>query len=269
MHLRTLAAATALGLVASLAPTVAAEAAAKPTYRVSISTSATKADVGRTIKVSGKVAGPNAAKKRLAVQVRAGKGAWKTVAKVRTTKSRRYAAKVKVTTAGSQSIRVLAPKSKRAHAGKSTTRSFTGWRWLDLTQQEFATTGPRPTTGRVTVAGTVYPKAWTVISRTALYFDGAQSCDTFKSAAALLPGTTDPGLLLSATAPTLAPDDGSQVTQGSLQLQPGAAPRSFRMNLAGQRMFAFLNAGSDPVAIVAPLAHCSVNSLTAPAVPSL
>lgn len=267
MRARTLAAATAVGLIASLAPTVAADAAAKPTYKVSISTSATKADVGQTIKVSGKVSGPQAAKKRLAVQVRVGKGAWRTVRKVRTTKNRRYSTKVTVTTAGSQTIRVVAPGSKRARAGTSSTRGFVGWRWLDLTKQGFTVGGAKPTTGPVTVAGRAYPKAWTVPVETALYLDGARSCDMFKSTAALLPGVTEPGQILFATAPTLAPDANVEVTQGELGLQPGAAPRSFRINLTGQRFFAFVNFSNGPVAVISPQAHCTINSLTGPVLP--
>lgn len=152
MHLRVLGTAVAATLIVTLAPT-AAHAAKKPTYKVTISTSATVADVGQTITVKGKVTGPKAAKKRILVQQRVGTSAWKTVRKVRTTAKRRYATTIKVRTAGAQQLRVVAPKNKKARKGTSKVRAFTGWRWIDAT-----VTGALDdlTKGSVTIRGKAY-----------------------------------------------------------------------------------------------------------------
>jgi len=261
MRVRTLAVATAVGLVASLAPTVAAEAAAKPTYKVSISTSATKADVGQTIKVSGKVAGPLAAKKRLAVQVKVGKGAWKTVAKVRTTKTRRYAAKVKVRTAGAQSIRVLAPTSKRAKAGASRTRAFTGWRWLDLTTQPTQLAG-ESVVGPVTIAGRKYAKAIT-FTNAGRYYNVEGVCDTVRLGAGVKDGLETESSFVTLTT------TGSAFSDTRTPVSPGAPAKTVRRVISGAELFAMGSGDSGPVTAVDPVVHCKVNRLAEAELPPL
>jgi len=257
MRLRTLAAATALGLVASLAPTVAAEAASKPLFKVSITASATKADVGRTIKVSGKVSGPAAAKKRLAVQVKVGKGAWRTVTKVRTTKSRKYAANVTVSTAGQQYVRVVAPKSKKARQGVSKSRGFVGWRWLDLTTQRRDAAGSA-VVGPVTIAGKKYAKAIT-LTNVRLTFNVNTVCDTFTAGAGIKDGIVE-GSALTTFVSTPAWGDGFFT-----ELAPNTAAKSVRHALAGIYTLGMIVEGGTAT-VVDPRVHCSVNALPAPVV---
>lgn len=257
MRLRSLAVATAVGLVASLAPTVAAEAAKKPVHQVSIKIGKTKADVGQVITVAGQVKGPKAKKKRLVVQRKVGNGAWRAVKKVRTNKKGRYATKVRVNLAGQQYLRVVAPKSKKARMGVSSRRGYVGWRWLDLTTQRSLTEGDDAAKGSATIAGTTYSKAIT-FQNTGTYFNTAAVCDTFKSTAGVVDGSTDTGgaLALAFTSDQLD----SEPRQTYVELRAGEAPKPFRASLRDIRLFAF---GSDSgrIAVVAPQAHCTVNAL--------
>ena len=181
-----------------------------------------------------------------------GRGAWKTVARARTPTTRRYAAKVKVRTAGAQSIRVLAPKSKRAKAGASRTRAFTGWRWLDLTKQETRNEGP-VTVGPVTIAGKRHATAMT-FSNSGTYFNINGACDTFKSGVGVKDGLDENASLLTIVAtPAMGDDRETPVTAG-------APVKTVRQSVSGMTMFA-MGAGSGTVSTVDPLVHCTVNRL--------
>lgn len=259
MRLRAVAIATTAGLLLALAPTVSAEAAKKPAYRVTIKTDKTRADVGQTIKVTGQVKGPKATKKRLVVQRKVGTGAWRVVTKVRTNKKGRYATKVKVTTAGQQYLRVVAPKSKKARLGVSSRRGYVGWRWLDLTTQPSWVEGAVAVKGPATIAGTTYPKAIT-FQNTGAYFSTVGSCDAFKSTAGVVDGGTDSGAALALTFTTAQPD--SEPRETVVALTAGQAPQSFRAALSGINLLAF-GAGDGRIAVIAPQAHCTVNALPA------
>ncbi|MBC9227606.1 hypothetical protein GL325_14855 [Aeromicrobium sp. 636] len=261
MRPRSIAVAAAVGLIVSLAPTASAEAAKKPTYKVSIKLSTTKADVGQTVKVSGKVRGPKAAKKRLAVQVKVGAGKWRTVKKVRTTKKRGYATRIKVSTAGAHAVRVVAPKSKRARAGKSTARRYVGWRWLDLTQQPIDAEANAVTTGPATVAGRTYPKAWLVWQYVSLFIAPAGSCDTFRSTVGVLDESEGDATLLTVKSPYDVLDDDPKPAESHFQVKAKTAPRAFNASLTGQRLFGFMHGYTQRIAVIAPQAHCSVNAL--------
>lgn len=255
MHLRSLVTATAVALTVSVAPTMAAEAASKPTYKVSISTSKAKADVGQTIKVSGKVTGPKAAKKLLTVQVKAGSGTWKNVKKVRTTAKRGYATNVKVSTAGKQSVRVVAPKSKKAKQGVSKARGFVGWRWLDLTVQRKTTEGSVKI-GAAKIAGTSYAKAITIADGR-IVFTINDSCDTFKGAAGVKDGV-DSDATLTTFVSTPGWGDGTPHT-----LTANASAKNIRYGVKDGHWFGMIAEGSA-VTVVNPTVHCSVNRLIAP-----
>ncbi|WP_313406709.1 hypothetical protein [Aeromicrobium sp.] len=257
MRLHTLAATTAIALVASLAPTVAADAAAKPVFKVSISTSKTKADVGQTIKVSGKVAGPKAAKKRLAVQVKVGNGRWKTVKKVRATKKRRYSTSVKVTTAGQQYVRVVAPKSTKARIGVSKSRGFVGWRWLDLTSQPKYTRGS-VTVAPATIAGTSYDKAITLTEGARVAFNVNGACDTYKSAAGIKDGIGE-----NATLTTFVSTPGwGNGYPAELTANAAATPQ--RQSLDGIYTLG-MDAEAGTATVASPTVHCTVNRLASAA----
>ena len=253
MRVRALTLATAAGLVLALAPATAAEAAKKPAYKVSISTSTANPTVGTTVKVTGKVTGPKAAKKRLLVQRKYGSGRWTTVAKVRTTKSRKYAVRVKVKVAGKHALRVVAPKSSKARAGTSRARGFTGWRWLDLTTQRHFEEGSNRV-GAVTIAGRSYPKAITFEG--GRYFKTNRACTTFRT---------------SVGVPDESNRDGQfsflRFDKADLSVEPvvterepaqGVAPAALRTSVAGAELIAF---GGGAVAAVAPQVLCRTNSL--------
>ncbi|WP_286930528.1 MULTISPECIES: hypothetical protein [Aeromicrobium] len=259
MRLRALALATATGLVLTLAPATAAEAARKPAYKVSISTSTANPTVGATVKVTGKVKGPKAAKKRLLVQRKVGAGRWTTVAKVRTTKSRKYAVRVKVRTAGKHSLRVVAPKSSKARAGSSRVRGFTGWRWIDLTTQRHADEGTN-SVGSVSIAGRTYPKA--IRFAGGRYFKTNGACSTFRTSVGV-PDTEsfDGGLSFLEFKKADLSDEPTLI---ELDVRQDAAPLPLRTSVAGSQVIAF---GGGSVAAVSPQVLCRTNSLPSFALP--
>lgn len=111
------------------------------TFTVSLTTNVTKADVGASVKLTGKVKGTGAGKAPLAVQRRYGSGAWSTIAKATTTSTGAYATSVKVTTAGAQSLRVVARKKGATAQGISPARALTGWAWLKLYDESYFSEG--------------------------------------------------------------------------------------------------------------------------------
>jgi len=266
MRLRTLAAATAVALVASVAPTVAADAAAKkPAYKVSVSISKSAADVGTSIKLTGTVKGAKAAKKRLLVQRKVGSGKWTTVRKVTTTKTRRYSASVKISTAGAHQFRVVAPKSKKVRQGVSSVRRLTGWRWLDATKQRFQDVNAVGSTGPVKIAGKTYPTAWRLPTSTARYLNPAGSCDAFTASVGVIDGNESGGSFAAAHWADWQLSNGFKEYGWPLAL--GAAPQPVRIDLRRVAAFAVGNFDSASVGVVSPRLHCSVNSLPQPTVP--
>lgn len=261
MRLRTLAAATAVGLVASLAPTVAAEAVSKPAFTVSITTSATKVDLGQALKVSGSVSGPSAARKVVRVQLKVGSGSWKTVRSVRTSSARRYAASIKVTSVGQQSVRVVAPASKKARTGTSKTRGLSGWRWLDLTSRAKGS-GDSVQVGPATIAGTTYAKAVTISGRRVTFPVNAK-CDVFTAAFGVRDGVMN-GTTLAAFISTSSWGDGMPIT-----VSPDAAAKSHRMLLRGASTLGVDVDRGASATMVNPRVHCMLNAAPAMAVRAL
>ncbi|MBA4607666.1 hypothetical protein H1W00_04175 [Aeromicrobium sp. Marseille-Q0843] len=260
MRVRVIAIAVATGLVLALAP-LAAQAAS--TYSVSLSINASRPTVGTKLKLSGTVSGPQAAGKQLLVQRKVGSGAWKTVAKVRTTARRTYAARVKVTTAGRQYVRVVAPRSSSAGAGTSPARRYTGFRWLDLTKQRHAT-GGEPVNGPVTIAGKRYRKAFT-FRDSGVYFNTGGKCTTLRGSV----GTPDnaAGRLVVLTAANADFDDEREY---HAHAAAGAAPKAVSYPVTGRKVVAFGDDNSRKrVSMVAPKLRCSVNALPRMVLPSL
>lgn len=256
MRVRALALAATTGLVLALAPT-AAQAAPKPTYKVSISTNTTAPTVGTTVKVTGKIAGPKAAKKKLLVQRKVGTGAWKTVAKVRTSTKRTYSARVRVLTAGQQYVRVVAPKSTKAKAGSSSRRGFVGWRWLDLTKQPNEKSGT-VVNGPVTIAGKTYPKALT-FAYSGIYFNTAGKCTTLRGSVGA--PDAEAGELLVISIPTTADEEAQEFRTAA---PAGAAPKAASYSVTKRPMIAFGHGDAEGrVSFVSPEVRCSVNALSA------
>lgn len=256
MRVRALAIAATTGLVLALAPT-AAQAAPKSTYKVGISINTTAPSVGTTVKVTGKVTGPKAAKKKLLVQRKVGSGAWKTVAKVRTSKKRTYSARVRVLTAGQQYVRVVAPKSTKAKAGSSSRRGFVGYRWLDLTTQPSEKSGT-VVNGPVTIAGKTYPKALT-FQYSGIYFNTAGKCTTLRGSVGA--PYAESGELLVISFPT---SDSEEPQEFRTAAAAGAAPRAATYTVTKRPMIAFGHGDADGrVSFVAPQVRCSVNALAA------
>lgn len=137
---------TFLGLVA-LAMSTALIALAPPAdaavrYGVTVAPSATRAEVGQTVVLKGRV-GPKARGEKVRVQRLAG-GHWTTVAKARLNRHSRYSAPVRVATPGSNLYRVVKPKSHRHPKGISGTVTVTGWHWRPLAslRTEYVTGSP-------------------------------------------------------------------------------------------------------------------------------
>lgn len=256
MRLRALTLATATGLVLAVAPTTA-HAAAKPTFKVTASANKTAADVGQSIKVTGKVAGPRAAKKVLLVQRKVGTSAWKTVAKVRTTTKRKYSASVKVTTAGKQHLRVVAPKSKKAKAGVSRTRAFTGWRWIDLTTAPSENAGDN-SRAEVRIAGKAYASKVMTFSGTGIYFNVGRVCSTFAASIGVPDETSDTAELLTFTQKKA--DFSDEAVPTTTAVAANTAPKAVRQSLTGVSLLG-IGAGNGVLTTIAPQARCSVNAL--------
>lgn len=153
--MRKLAAALCVAVCASLTLVPATEAAAakrKPPYGVTVTAPGT-AVVGTAVTVSGKVSGKGAGRSRVAVQVRYGSAAWRTVATPRTTGSGAYSVKVSLAHAGSVQLRTVKSASKFRRAGASRAVTLLASRWIDLTTAPSLYMGMGPAHHGVTIGG--------------------------------------------------------------------------------------------------------------------
>ncbi|RNL62294.1 hypothetical protein EFK50_10960 [Nocardioides marmoriginsengisoli] len=137
--------------------TAEAKTNAKKAYGVTATVSATTSEVGRTVKVAGKVVGKGAAGKKVDIQRKNGAGRWATVARAKVSKRNLYVARVKMTNGGKTSIRVIMPATRSARTGVSAVRNVTTYRWLSMVQQSAIVSGGmiHDTTGKI--KGTSYP----------------------------------------------------------------------------------------------------------------
>ncbi|MFI5429027.1 hypothetical protein [Aeromicrobium sp. UC242_57] len=106
-------------------------AQAKSKYSVTLAVSATKIELGASVKLTGKVS-PKAKGSSVKIQRQYVGGAWKTIATRKLTKAGTYAVSIKPTAGGPTKFRVLKSKSSKRNAGVSTVRSLDVWRWVDL-----------------------------------------------------------------------------------------------------------------------------------------
>ncbi|MCL3838333.1 hypothetical protein [Aeromicrobium duanguangcaii] len=263
MRTRALAIAVTTGLVLTLAPATA-HAAKKPTFKLSISTSRSVADVGQTIAISGKVSGPKAAKKRLLVQRKVGAGAWKTVRKITTTSKRRYATTVPVTTAGQQYLRVVAPKSKKARAGSSTARGFVGWRWLDAGASA-ATDGL--TRGSLRIDGKVHAPTYVPTQHNDdgyLFIDTGRSCDALVAGLAVEAPTANQAMVYVFQGRSITDDPESfsvKMVSGNSGVVETRWPIKRQSSLVAMMVDENTDNAAQSAGLIKPRVHCSVNAL--------
>lgn len=163
---------------------------------------------------------------------------------------------VKVTTAGQQYLRVVAPKSKKARIGVSKARGFVGWRWIDLTTQARESAGS-VSVAPVTIAGRKYAKAMT-LTDARIAFNVDNLCDTFKGGAGIKDGITEGGTLTSFVS---TPGWGNGYP---LELSPNAPVKTVRHSLVDIYTVGMIAEGGI-VSTVDPTVHCSVNTLPKPA----
>ena len=264
MRTRSLVTATAVALALAVAPTVSAEAAPKkPVFTVSASLSTSTADVGQTVRLSGKVSGPRAAKKRLAVQRKVGSGTWKTVARTSTTKSRRYSARVKVTTAGAQQFRVVAPGTKKARQGVSRSRALTGWRWIDPSANGVVQDLTRAT---LTIDGARH-STWVapINSSGALFAQIDGRCDALTAGLTVEGGNIDDRAIMQVA--QLGSWQTSDVIAEAAKMvlgRSGVVHTRWQIRPATRGIAIFVQtdvAGTARGGLVQPRLHCSVNAL--------
>lgn len=272
MRTRSLVTATAVALALAVAPTMSAEAAPKkPVFKVSASLSTSTADVGQTVRVSGKVSGPRAAKKRLAVQRRIGSGSWKTVARTSTTKSRRFSARVKVTTAGAQQFRVVAPATKKARQGVSASRALTGWRWIDPVAGAAVEDLTRAT---LTIDGARHA-AWTapINADGALYARVDGRCDALTAGLAVESGAIDNRAITQvAQFDSWQASDPIAAAAKLVTANSGVVQTRWPLSSATNAIAVFVSTdvtGTARGGLVQPRLHCSVNSLPKTQMPDL
>lgn len=102
---------------------VAQGATAAPGYRVNLTVSDTRPDVGETLRLSGKVT-PAAPGKRVRVQGKVAGTGWVTITKVRLSKASTYRTAFRLPAAGRLSIRIVKSRSRTVARGISRTRNI-------------------------------------------------------------------------------------------------------------------------------------------------
>lgn len=234
-----------------------APASAAGTYRVTLSSSRSVADVGQVAVLTGKVSGNGAGKKTIGIDVKVGDGAWKHLGTTRTRKTGAYTYRATVTSAGTMSYRVVVPRSKTVGKATSKTVSLQTWRWLDLYDQPYLTGGGVVGRGayETTTIGGAKPPAHTLAmgEGSYAYWNLAQECNKVLAQA----GLSDSDLGSSATVrfelsgdTTDVPVTGGQPLQGFASMATSSVG-GFRVSRPDDH-YAYL---------VLPRAHCKVNQL--------
>lgn len=252
--MRRLVLATLLAVASTLLVAPAAQAA---TYSVSIALSTAKADVGQVVKISGTVKGTKSSAKALSVQRKVGSGAWTRLGTVKTGSTGKYSYAHKVTTAGTQYFRVIAPTYGSVKQGVSASKTFTGWAWLWLAQQPHFS-GPARSfwDADATVAGTARPHS--VISldeaRVADWSVGRR-CDRGDFTLAVSDAATNLGWTEIAFDGPLG---------DSWYSYPGAGdPRKLGLKIEGAITLSFIQRSSESARLVGARVHCNVPRLPA------
>lgn len=249
-------------LVAALVAAVLTSApASAATYSVTIKLSAVKADVGKTVTISGSVSGSKAAKKSLLVQRKVGSGAWKKIGSVKTTSKKKYTYKHKVSTAGAQQFRVVAPKKGSTKQGVSPAKSFAGWRWLNLAEQPTFVYGAAAIDTNPTILGKkrphsieVYPNSFGA-THEGVSWTLSELCDKSDIKAALY------AVAGSNTSDLYSSTDGGgstiSVTATELKTSNVVSSASQYLQIENEGL-------AYTVVLVSPRIHCSVNRVPDP-----
>lgn len=132
---RLLAGLTAIAVAATVLMILSpAEAATR--YAVTAFVSTAKVDVGQSVTLRGKVT-PKARGQKVKVQRLVG-GSWTTITRATLNRRSKYAATIKVTSAGDNRYRVVKPRSAGHKKGVSPIVTVVGWRWRSLTSLPLA-----------------------------------------------------------------------------------------------------------------------------------
>jgi hypothetical protein len=112
-----------------------ANAAPKPAYKVTLTTSTTSSVAGRFITVAGKVTGPKATHKTVTIQRWYAGGPWINVAVATVMRNGKFSARVETPVGGNTSFRALKARSSARKAGVSPTRTTKVFQWLYLSNE--------------------------------------------------------------------------------------------------------------------------------------
>jgi hypothetical protein len=246
-----------IGILFVASGLVAAPASAAGTFKVTLSSSRSVADVGQVAVLTGKVSGKGAAKKTIEIDVKVGAGAWKRLGTTTTKKTGAYSYRATVGSAGTVSYRVVVPRSKTVAKGTSKTVSLQTWRWLDLYDQPYLTGGGVVSRGayEATTIDGVKPPAHTfgMGQNAYLYWNVAQKCDRILAQVGL--SDADQGQT-RAVRFALSGDTTDVNMTGGQALQGFAS-------LATSSVDGFVVSRPDDLYayLVLPRAHCKVNTL--------
>lgn len=242
------------GLVA--APAVPGSAAG--TFTVSLASSKTRADVGQTTTLTGKVGGKGAAGKTIALDVRVGgTGAWSRVATVRTTSTGTFRKTVRVSRAGALTYRAVAPKAGSLGTGVSKPAPLTGYRWLDLYDESYLAGGG--VVGRGLPDGTTFggkrpsSRSLSLGTDAYVYWNLSGTCDQVVAQA----GATDSD---TGSTRTVRFESGDGDTD--YDLVGGEGLKGYAdLGSAGDPSLFVRNVGVGYLYLVTPRAHCAADRL--------
>ncbi|MFL6155855.1 MAG: hypothetical protein ACJ72D_07190 [Marmoricola sp.] len=180
-----------LAVVAALVVgTTASAQAAKAAYKVTLRTSVSTSTADRFITVSGRVTGPKATGRNVAVQRRYAGGPWVTVATAKVSRRGTYAARVETPRGGTTSFRAIKGRSSVRSAGTSATRSIPVYRWLYLSDQPGETSNAIRGVDEL-VDGKHYPHSIDYFDNGYMEFKLGNLCTALSTVAAYLPGPPD------------------------------------------------------------------------------
>ena len=244
--------------VAATALTVAPAQAAS--YAVTLKTSRTKADVGTTFTLSGKVTGKSSGAKTLTVQRKIGSAAWTKLTTVKTTSTGAYSKAITAKSTGAKAYRVVAPKSGSTGSGTSPSVTVTGYTWLYLADQPVTAVGGAVVDTPRRIDGKTYKKSIVLFGGSSLVaWNLQQQCDQVTSAVTVDPKFSGPNP--QSTTTEIGSTSG---TLASAVAQLGSAS-PLAANATGVGYLGFQVDGDDettsPVDILSPRAHCSTTQL--------
>lgn len=263
MRKTLLTALSALALLAgSAAVTGSADAAAKPAYKVTLSTSVAKSEAGRFITVAGKVTGPKAAGKTVLIQRHYVGTGWVNVTTAVIKKSGRYAARVETPRGGTTSFRAVKARSSVRKAGASPQRSIPVYEWLYLSHQNGLYDGVTPGV-EDTINGKSYPRSLSFgNSNPEVTYKFGKLCTKVSTIALYrFSGSDDPGAQMN-LALISTPESGPSVPVSTVLNSGTAVPLT--VSSATAKYFAIQTANMDSsyfLTLGDPRAYCNADRL--------